>query len=65
MQLMVLNNIKERLSNRAQAMLNSRSLRLEAVAVETLINSLLCQMMELGALQVSRPKVEAQRVSLA
>jgi hypothetical protein len=65
MLLMVLNHIRERLSNRGQAMSNLRSLRLDAAAVETLINSLLCQMMELGALQVSRPEVEAQRVSLA
>jgi hypothetical protein len=44
-------------------MSNLRSLRLEGAAVE--MDSLLCQMMELGVLQVSRVEVEAQRVSLA
>jgi hypothetical protein len=46
-------------------MSNLRSLRLVAAAVETLINNHLFKMMELGALQVSKWQVEAQRISLA
>jgi hypothetical protein len=65
MLLMDLNHIRERLSSKAPDMSKLRSLRLEAAAVETLINNHLFKMMGLGALQVSKWEVEPQKISLA